>query len=71
MRNPEALPRELELDKDRQLQCTTCHDPHDNKYGNFLVMDNTESRMCQSCHTLDQSDPVRPRNVLRLAGRQP
>jgi predicted CXXCH cytochrome family protein len=53
MRSPESLPRELRLDKDRQLQCTTCHDPHDNKFGKFLAMDNTESRMCQSCHAPD------------------
>lgn len=54
LNNPGSLPRELYLDSDRQLQCTTCHDPHDDKFGKFLVMDNTQSRLCQSCHNLDE-----------------
>ena len=29
-----------------ELQCTTCHDPHDNALGDFLVMNNTNSALC-------------------------
>lgn len=36
------------------VQCTSCHNPHDNQYGNFLVMDNTGSVLCTSCHQLSQ-----------------
>ena len=32
------------------IQCTSCHNPHDNQYGNFLVMDNTSSALCSACH---------------------
>lgn len=32
------------------LQCTSCHDPHDNTYNNFLVQDNTDSALCTTCH---------------------
>ncbi len=32
------------------IHCTTCHDPHDNTYGNFLVMDNNYSALCVLCH---------------------
>lgn len=33
------------------VQCTTCHDPHNNIYGNFLVVANTDgSILCTFCH---------------------
>ncbi|MFQ6034431.1 MAG: cytochrome c3 family protein [Sedimentisphaerales bacterium] len=52
IRPPSVLPEQLKLDRSSELQCTTCHDPHDNRYGNFLVMSNRRSRMCVSCHDL-------------------
>ncbi len=52
VRPPLGLPESLKLDRSNELQCTTCHDPHDNRYGNFLVMSNEQSRMCVSCHDL-------------------
>ena len=53
LRAPSSLPRELPLDHQRRLQCTTCHDVHDDTYGKFLRMDNRESRMCTSCHVIN------------------
>lgn len=53
LRPPIALPEPLKLDRGGELQCTTCHDPHDNRYGNFLVMSNERSQMCISCHDMD------------------
>jgi len=47
---PAALPKHLALDRNNQLQCTTCHDAHMNKYGKFLTMSNSESAMCRTCH---------------------
>lgn len=32
------------------VECTSCHDPHDNQYGNFLTADNRNSSVCTSCH---------------------
>ncbi len=52
IRPPSALPEQLRLDRSSELQCTTCHEPHDNRYGNFLVMSNLRSGMCVSCHDL-------------------
>lgn len=49
IRDPSALPPQVKL-KNNQLQCTACHDPHDNTYGQFLVMDNTASSLCTACH---------------------
>jgi len=53
LRPPLALPAPLELDRSGELQCTTCHDAHDNRYGDFLVMSNERSQMCASCHDLE------------------
>lgn len=33
------------------VECSSCHDPHDNTYGNFLVEDNGGSNLCLRCHT--------------------
>jgi predicted CXXCH cytochrome family protein len=48
--DPSLLPPQVKLDRDRQLQCTACHDPHDNTFGHFLVMPNRFSNLCTSCH---------------------
>ena len=52
LRDPNTLPPEVALDRYGQLQCTSCHDPHNNQYGNFMVMDNTGSKLCISCHVM-------------------
>jgi len=33
-----------------RVQCSSCHDPHDNQFGAFLVMANTNSVLCTTCH---------------------
>jgi predicted CXXCH cytochrome family protein len=33
-----------------RVQCVSCHNPHDNQFGKFLVMDNTGSALCTTCH---------------------
>ncbi|MHC4359393.1 MAG: cytochrome c3 family protein [Planctomycetota bacterium] len=52
IRQPESLPDEFRLDKYDELQCATCHDPHDNTFGNFLVVSNLRSNLCLKCHSL-------------------
>lgn len=34
------------------VQCSSCHDPHDNTNpgGPFMVVDNTDSALCTTCH---------------------
>jgi predicted CXXCH cytochrome family protein len=50
--NPGLLPQEIRLESGLFLQCTACHDPHNNKNGNFLVLDNSAagSPLCVACH---------------------
>jgi len=33
-----------------EVHCTTCHDPHNDLYGRFLLKDNRRSALCTSCH---------------------
>jgi predicted CXXCH cytochrome family protein len=46
----------VHLDGNHRLQCTTCHDPHqqnlDPVVGKFLVKRNEASAICLSCHAL-------------------
>ena len=53
LRSPLAIPEQLKLDQAGELQCTTCHDAHNNQYGKFLVMPNRQSELCVSCHNLN------------------
>lgn len=50
LRDPATLTGRARPDHNGQMQCTSCHDPHDNRYGRFLVMDNFASALCVSCH---------------------
>lgn len=49
---PNSLPPEIRLDSNAELQCTSCHDAHNNAFGNFLVMRNESSQLCVSCHNM-------------------
>ena len=51
--DPALLPSAIQLDPNGQLQCTACHDPHDDAFGNFLVMSNQFSSLCTACHHLE------------------
>ena len=35
-----------------EVHCTTCHDPHNDLYGKFLVKDNRFSQLCITCHQI-------------------
>ena len=50
VKDPATLTGRVRLDKLGRLQCTACHDPHDNQFGNFLVMGNSGSALCLTCH---------------------
>ena len=50
LKPPSSVTPPVRLDPTGQLQCTACHDPHDNQFGSFLVMDNIASAICIKCH---------------------
>ncbi|MFC2082228.1 cytochrome c3 family protein [Bacteroidota bacterium] len=49
--DPSALPIDVQLEEGK-LQCTTCHEPHRNEFGNFLVVNPIYSGLCISCHDI-------------------
>lgn len=49
--DPASLPSAVKLDANGQMQCATCHNAHDDTNGKFLVMANTGSALCTTCHT--------------------
>lgn len=48
--NPATLNGAVRLDASGQMQCTSCHDAHNNQFGKFLVANNTGSALCNTCH---------------------
>ncbi len=49
-KNPATLTGPVKLDKDDDLQCTACHDPHDDTLGDFLTDTTFQSALCLNCH---------------------
>lgn len=52
LKDPSQLNGVVRLDHNKEVQCTSCHDPHNNQFGTFLVADNTASALCLNCHNL-------------------
>jgi predicted CXXCH cytochrome family protein len=50
LRDPSTLPPAVKLENGDLLQCTSCHNPHKDPYGNFLVMSNAGAALCLACH---------------------
>ena len=48
---PGNLTGAVKLDGASRMQCTSCHDAHNNNNGKFLVMSNQGGALCETCHT--------------------
>ncbi len=48
--DPSTLVHGVSLDKVGLLQCTACHDPHENPHRKFLRVDDRAGGLCTSCH---------------------
>jgi predicted CXXCH cytochrome family protein len=48
-----APPFQLQFYNGSDIQCTTCHDPHDNANKKFLAVSNENSGLCILCHTMN------------------
>ncbi len=55
VRDPGMLPAEVRLDTNGELQCTSCHDAHNNSLGKFLTLRNDNSALCMACHQMGQT----------------
>lgn len=47
---PTSLTGAVKLDSTGQLQCTSCHDPHNDANGKFLAVSNQGGALCETCH---------------------
>ena len=50
LREPASIAAPVKLENSK-MQCTACHDPHNNINEDFLVASNKYSDLCLSCHT--------------------
>lgn len=48
--DPATLSSAVRLDDKGQLQCTSCHNPHENRQPMFLRSSNRYGAMCTTCH---------------------
>ena len=48
--NPSTLVHEVRLDKSGRVQCTACHEPHENPHRKFLRVDDKTGGLCLTCH---------------------
>lgn len=48
--NNPSIGDKVKLDHSGKLQCTSCHDPHNNTSGKFLAKSNFNSDICKTCH---------------------
>ena len=50
--DPSTLRGDVKLFNNK-VECTSCHEAHNDRFGKFLVMNNANSDLCVTCHTLD------------------
>lgn len=48
--HPSELTGAVKLDKMGKMQCTSCHDPHNDDNGKFLTVQNRAGSLCMTCH---------------------
>lgn len=51
LHSPSSLTGEVKLDRAGKVQCTSCHDPHEDAVGKFLTRTLSYSSLCLSCHS--------------------
>ena len=47
---------DVNYDAAGKIQCTSCHDPHDNAFSSFLAKSNYNAGLCKTCHRLTDFD---------------
>lgn len=52
LKNPDLITPDLPMGLHNEVQCTTCHDPHNNRLGDFLRITDVRSAICLSCHDM-------------------
>ncbi len=53
LRVPQLADSRIRLGERGELECTACHDAHNNELGDFLRLPTREGVLCLTCHKLD------------------
>jgi predicted CXXCH cytochrome family protein len=53
LRSPDLVSERVKLGRRGELECTACHDPHNNQLGNFLRITERQGALCNTCHRMD------------------
>ena len=53
LRSPDLVDHRIKLGDRGELECTACHDAHNNELGNFLRITQREGALCNTCHRMD------------------
>jgi predicted CXXCH cytochrome family protein len=53
LRPPQLVDSRIKLGSRGELECTACHDAHNNELGNFLRITEREGALCTTCHEMD------------------
>jgi predicted CXXCH cytochrome family protein len=53
IRPPDLVDHRIKLGERGELECTACHDPHNNELGNFLRITDREGVLCTTCHEME------------------
>lgn len=48
---PTSLTGAIKLDSNHEMQCTSCHDAHEDSHPMFMRMDTRAGALCLTCHT--------------------
>lgn len=53
LRSPDLVDHRIPLGPRGELECTACHDPHNNELGDFLRLPLRSGTLCVTCHQMD------------------
>lgn len=53
LRDPSLVDHRVELGPRGELECTACHDPHNNEFGDFLRIPTRQGALCITCHDMN------------------
>jgi predicted CXXCH cytochrome family protein len=53
IRAPELVDHRIHLGERGELECTACHNPHNNELGNFLRITERQGTLCITCHQMN------------------
>lgn len=52
LRDPQVIDHRIQLGPRGELECTACHDPHNNELGDFLRLPARDGTLCTTCHQM-------------------